>query len=102
MNILGWLFGGKDPSKECSKEALEKIDTELMREKVEAAYYVLPAGATADEIAAEMNLSPLQVRPRVSELKRMGTLWPTGERRRNAHGNSCAVMVHYMNVRGAK
>jgi len=100
--ILQWLFGGKDPSKECSKEAREKINIELMREKVEAAYYVLPAGATADEIAAEMGLDVLSVRPRVSELKRMGALWPTGERRRNANGNSCAVMIHYMNVRGAK
>ena len=96
--ILQWLFGGKDPSKECSKEALDKIDTEKMREKVEAAYYVLPAGATADEIASEMGLSPLQVRPRVSELKRMGTLWPTGERRRNASSNSCAVMIHFQNI----
>jgi beta-lactamase superfamily II metal-dependent hydrolase len=101
MNILGWLFGGKDPSKACSKEALDKIDTEKMREKVEAAYYVLPAGATADEIAAEMNESILSIRPRVSELKNK-VLWPTGERRRNKNGNSCAVLIHYKNMGGAK
>jgi len=96
--ILQWLFGGKDPSKECSKEALEKIDTELMREKVEAAYYVLPAGATADEIASEMGLSVLSIRPRVSELKRMGILLPTGQRRKNRGGNSAAVLKHWRNL----
>ena len=95
MNILGYLFGGPDPSKKCSREAREKIDTERMREQVEAAYYSLPNGATADEIAAELGLDVLSIRPRVSELKRAGILYPTGERRKNKTGNSCAVMVHW-------
>jgi predicted ArsR family transcriptional regulator len=50
-----------------------------------------PAGATADEIAKDMNLSVLSVRPRVSELKRMGKIKETGGRRKNESGMSATV-----------
>lgn len=45
-----------------------------------------PSGVTADEIAAELHLSVLTVRPRVSELCRLGEIRPTGDRRCNASG----------------
>ncbi|MGO3931788.1 HTH domain-containing protein [Rhodopseudomonas pseudopalustris] len=45
-----------------------------------------PAGVTADEIAAALGLSVLTVRPRVSELRRLGEIRATGDRRCNASG----------------
>jgi predicted ArsR family transcriptional regulator len=50
-----------------------------------------PGGATADEIAAHLDLSVLSVRPRVSELNRNGEIEQTGARRRNASGMTATV-----------
>jgi hypothetical protein len=50
-----------------------------------------PGGATADEIAAYLNLSILSIRPRVSELNRTGEIEQTGARRRNASGMTATV-----------
>ena len=50
-----------------------------------------PAGLTADEIATSLNLSVLSVRPRVSELNRLGMIKQTGVRRRNASGLTATV-----------
>lgn len=44
------------------------------------------APVTADEIAAALGLSILTVRPRVSELHRLGEIRPTGDRRCNSSG----------------
>jgi predicted ArsR family transcriptional regulator len=49
-------------------------------------------GMTADEIADALGYSVLAIRPRVSELRNMGLIEPTGERRRNASGMSAAVV----------
>lgn len=46
---------------------------------------------TADEVAKVLDLRPLQVRPRLSELRAAGLIAPTQVRRPNAEGNSCAV-----------
>lgn len=53
----------------------------------------LPGGLTADEAASRLGLTPLAVRPRVTELgpKHFGKLERTGERRRNASGLAAAV-----------
>jgi len=50
-----------------------------------------PGGATADEIAKDLNLSILSVRPRVSELKRNGDIEQTGARRKNESGMTATV-----------
>jgi hypothetical protein len=50
-----------------------------------------PDGRTADEIADGLRRSPLSVRPRVTELKALGRIVPTGERRRNESGMSATV-----------
>ncbi len=47
---------------------------------------------TSDEIAAKLGLSILYVRPRVSELKRIGKLSKTGLRRANSSGQSANVL----------
>jgi predicted ArsR family transcriptional regulator len=48
-------------------------------------------GLTADEIAKDLNLSVLSVRPRVSELRRNGQIEQTGARRKNASGMTATV-----------
>jgi len=48
-------------------------------------------GLTADEVAGRMGASILSVRPRISELTRLGKVRDSGERRRNASGKSAIV-----------
>ena len=48
---------------------------------------------TADEIAADLNRSILAIRPRVTELKRLGLIVDTGERRKNESGRSAAMVA---------
>ncbi len=50
-----------------------------------------PAGITADEIASALGLSILTVRPRVSELHRLGEIRATGDRRCNSSGMTASV-----------
>lgn len=94
-----------DPSAKCSKAALARVDVKHMERLVEAIYSAEAGGYTADEVAhilirAGQVVDELSVRPRVSELKRARVLIPTGERRKNAKGNTAAVMVHRMYWRG--
>ena len=89
----GYLFGGADPSRDCSREARARVDTARLRELVEQAYMTEPRGMTADEVAGRLGLGVLSVRPRVAELKRDRRLYATGTRRRNDFNNSCAVMM---------
>lgn len=48
-------------------------------------------GMTADEIATELNESILSIRPRVAELRKLGLIEPTGERRPSSTGAMSAV-----------
>lgn len=50
-----------------------------------------PAGLTADEIADRLGLTILSIRPRVSELNRLGLIEQAGERRANASGRMAHV-----------
>ena len=62
-----------------------------MRAAVLAQIAQYPSGATADEVAKDLNLSVLSVRPRVSELNRNGEIEQTGARRHNASGMTATV-----------
>src|SRR5262245_24978334 len=62
-----------------------------MRAAVLAQFAQYPGGATADEVAKDLNLSVLSVRPRVSELKRFGEIKQTGGRRKNESGMTATV-----------
>lgn len=58
--------------------------------------YLLYARAfrlTADEAAEHLGVSILSIRPRISELTKMGLLCDTGERRYNASGHRAKVMM---------
>ncbi|WP_294390347.1 hypothetical protein [uncultured Sphingomonas sp.] len=48
-------------------------------------------GLTADQVAARLGMSILSIRPRITELSRMGKVRDTGERRRNASGKNAIV-----------
>lgn len=48
-------------------------------------------GLTADEVAGRLGLSILSIRPRITELTRLGKVRDSGARRKNASGKSAIV-----------
>ncbi|MGM4992685.1 hypothetical protein [Tardiphaga sp. 841_E9_N1_2] len=77
-----------------SEEAADKIaaSASIVRAKVLAVFEAAhPQGRTADEVAHDLHLSILTVRPRVSELHRDGELEKTPERGKNDSGMSATV-----------
>jgi predicted ArsR family transcriptional regulator len=48
-------------------------------------------GLTADEVAGRLGLSILSIRPRLTELSRLGKVRDSGARRRNASGRMAIV-----------
>lgn len=48
-------------------------------------------GLTADQVAGRLGLSILSIRPRVTELARLGRVRDSGERRPNASGRNAIV-----------
>jgi hypothetical protein len=74
-----------------SEEAAQRIGAAKMRAAVLAQIGSYQSGATADEVAKDLNLSVLSVRPRVSELNRMGEIQQTAARRKNESGMAATV-----------
>lgn len=75
---------------ETSQAAAETIDCHTLRAKV--VEVLERAGPlTADQCAARMGLSILSVRPRFSELRNLGKVQDTGERRENSSGRRAVV-----------
>lgn len=50
-------------------------------------------GLTADEVAGRLGLSILSIRPRISELTRLGKVRDSGERRLNSSGKRAIVWM---------
>lgn len=82
-------FKVSGPSEQAAKAITSKAAK--MRATVLAQIAQYPGGATADEIAKDLDLSVLSVRPRVSELKRNGEIEQTGARRKNESGMTATV-----------
>ena len=76
---------------ETSREAAEAISATapLLRERCLDCLSLGPK--TPDEVAERLGLSILSVRPRISELARMGRIRDTGQRRRNRSGKRAKV-----------
>jgi predicted ArsR family transcriptional regulator len=76
-----------------SAAAAESVDSSGLRDQV---LYVLRrfGPQTADETAASLRSSVLSIRPRLTELLRLGAIRRTGERRANASGR----MAHVFSV----
>ena len=74
-----------------SAEAAAKITPTVDRLRDAVLEEIRRRPGTADEIAERLDRNRLAVRPRVSELKRLGKIKPTNERRRNR--SRCSAMV---------
>jgi predicted ArsR family transcriptional regulator len=85
------LYPGSKAGCGPSQEAADAISpiAKCLRSLVLQAIVAGPG--TADEIAARLGLSLLSVRPRCAELKRLGLIQATGERRRNQSGAAATV-----------
>jgi hypothetical protein len=77
-----------------SKEAADKIATKAPNLR-EQAFEIFKQhhrlGLTADELAFLLNVSVLSIRPRVSELFRMGIIEDSKTRRTNQSGSTVTV-----------
>ena len=54
-------------------------------------YLAVPGPHTQDEVAKGLEASILAIRPRVSELRRLGMIQDTGDRRPNRSGHKAIV-----------
>lgn len=78
-----------------SREAARKIAPRAGSLRARVLNYfvaVYPAAKTADEVAKALNLSVLSSRPRLTELRALGWLEETPERRPNASGCMAAAL----------
>lgn len=82
--------GYKTDTPETSRTAAHSTDARSLRLAVERE---LRKGGnkTADEIAATLGQSMLAIRPRCSELLRLGKIRDSGQRRPNASGKNAAA-----------
>lgn len=70
--------------------AAESVDAKTLQRLVLTELRKGPG--TPDEIAERLRIDKLSIRPRCSELKALGRVVDTGDRRRNANGKSAAVL----------
>jgi hypothetical protein len=82
--------GWKQGAPETSKDAAKGTNAGFLRGRVLDALENF-GPLTTDECAGILKLSVLSIRPRFTELKRMGRIFDTGNRRRNESGKSAAV-----------
>lgn len=87
-------------SRETSRLAADGIASVAprLRDKVLAAIMDAPNGLTADEVADKIKATPFSIRPRVSELARMGLIVDTMQRRYNATSGRIAIVWRARNV----
>lgn len=78
----------RDTSREAAAEAA--VAAPQLRAKA-LAVLERSRGLTADEVAGRLGLSILSIRPRITELARLGKVRDSGSRRRNASGRNAIV-----------
>jgi hypothetical protein len=76
-----------------SQDAAEAIagSAKTLRARALAVIAQSPDGLTADEVALSLDATPFAIRPRITELKRLGLIEPAKERRKNESGMSASV-----------
>jgi len=101
LDLFGWSMGR--PSKYPDTPGYRRTDTSraaadaivgrsaTLRERALAR--IDHGAATADEVALLLGESVLAIRPRVTELARMGLIVDTGARRKNASGRAAIVWM---------
>lgn len=90
MDLFGYPQQAGFKARETAEAAAASIPAADLRARV-LALVERTNGVTADECAGRLGLSILSVRPRFSELARLGKVRDTGERRKNASGRSAIV-----------
>ena len=81
--------GFKASSPDTSRESAKSTDAGTLRT---AALQALKFGSlTADEVAHKLGMSILSIRPRLSELRKLGAVKDTGIRRKNSSGKNAVV-----------
>lgn len=86
--------GWKEPT--TSREAAVKVAPVAKTHRDQALLALRmawPAGLTADEVAAKLGRRELAIRPRISELKDMGAIQNSNQRRKNQNGMSAIIWV---------
>jgi predicted ArsR family transcriptional regulator len=76
--------------RDTSRAAAAEIDAPLLRARA-LAVVERSNGLTADEVAGKLGLSILSIRPRLTELSRLGKVRDSGQRRPNASGRNAIV-----------
>jgi len=74
-----------------SKEAAKAISGRAEHLRDRALAHIANRPSTADEVAEAIGETVLAVRPRITELKQLGKIERTGERRANASGQKAHV-----------
>ena len=78
--------------RDTSQAAAESVAPEAHQLRAKAlAVLERSNGLTADEVAGRLGLSILSIRPRLTELSRLGKVRDSGLRRRNASGRNAIV-----------
>jgi hypothetical protein len=84
-------FKASGPSEQAATAISRSART--LRDQVLKTIADAPAGLSADAVADRLGRSVLSVRPRVSELRRLGEIRPTTQRVKNASGMGATVWV---------
>ena len=90
--------GDPDPSREAAwkAESLAQRHRAIVRRVLGRTR----AGLTAEEISQNCGLDYIQTQKRVSDLKRDGEIFDTGQRRRTSSGREAAVMCLSTSIEG--
>lgn len=85
--------GYKTETPSTSKEAAARMETSATKLRMRVLRMIQSRrdGVTADECAALLGESILSVRPRLSELNKLGSIEATGQRRPSSTGSASAV-----------
>lgn len=76
--------------RDTSRAAAAEVDAPQLRGRA-LAVVEKSNGMTADEVAGKLGLSILSIRPRMTELARLGKVRDSGQRRPNASGRNAIV-----------
>jgi hypothetical protein len=83
--------GFKEPGG-TSEEAARQVNAGALQGEVLAVFDRHPEGLTADEVASELGRSILAIRPRVSELRKLGEVVPVARgARKNESGRRARI-----------
>lgn len=91
-------YKAKDTETSAQAATAVKVDADNLRDLCEAALKI--KDRTADEVADAVGRGILSVRPRISELKKLGRVTASKSRRSNSSGHTAVVWsyVHPTNI----